>query len=111
MVQDALPGSGAFAVAGPLALASLVLYIIAFSLGMGAIPWIIMSEVRQAATRVYGSPRLAGAVLTLLDVVQIFPAKARGLAGSVAVMTGWTSSFVVTLTFNYLLNWSPMGKI
>lgn len=45
MVQDALPGSGAFAVAGPLALASLVLYIVAFSLGMGAIPWIIMSEV------------------------------------------------------------------
>ena len=46
---------GAFpAVAGPLALASLVLYIVAFSLGMGAIPWIVMAEVRQAATLVYG---------------------------------------------------------
>ena len=40
------------AVAGPLALVSLLLYIIAFSLGMGAIPWIIMAEVRQGATRV-----------------------------------------------------------
>lgn len=45
-----------------------------------------------------------------LPLPQIFPAKARGLAGSVAVMTGWTSSFIVTLTFNYLLKWSAMGE-
>ena len=42
-----MQGSGSNGIAGPLALASLVLYIVAFSLGMGAIPWIIMSEVRQ----------------------------------------------------------------
>lgn len=59
-------------------------YIAAFSLGMGAVPWIIMSE--------------------------IFPVHVRGLAGSVATLVNWTASFTVTQTFQSLLLWSAPGE-
>ncbi|GAQ91216.1 sugar transporter [Klebsormidium nitens] len=74
------PGSLA---ASYLAIASLLVYIAAFSLGMGAVPWIIMSE--------------------------IFPVHVRGLAGSCATLVNWTASFTVTQTFQYLLLWSAPG--
>lgn len=50
---------------------------------MGAIPWIIMSE--------------------------IFPVHVRGLAGSVATLVNWSCSFAVTQTFQWLLLWSSPG--
>ncbi|GMI43320.1 hypothetical protein TrCOL_g6050 [Triparma columacea] len=58
----------------PLALASMIVYIASFSVGMGAIPWLIMSE--------------------------IFPGRVRGVAGSVATGVNWTSSFIMTLVFD-----------
>mmetsp|Transcript_10496 Transcript_10496/g.21587 ORF Transcript_10496/g.21587 Transcript_10496/m.21587 type:complete len:193 (-) Transcript_10496:33-611(-) len=58
----------------PIALTSMILYIASFSIGMGAIPWLIMSE--------------------------IFPGRVRGVAGSVATGVNWTSSFVMTLIFD-----------
>ena len=58
---------------GWLALASLVIYIIAFSLGMGPIPMLLTSE--------------------------IIPVKARGPAAGVAMATNWAMSFVVTKAF------------
>ncbi|KAH9287805.1 hypothetical protein KI387_031922, partial [Taxus chinensis] len=66
-----------------LTLASLLAYIISFSLGIGAIPWIIMSE--------------------------ILPVNVKGLAGSVATLANWSSSWLVTMTLNLLLQWSPAG--
>lgn len=57
-----------------LALASLVLYTCSFSLGLGALPWLIMGE--------------------------IFPTHARAAASSVATMLNWGCSFVVTLLFS-----------
>eukprot|EP00898_Chlorokybus_atmophyticus_P006555 jgi/Chlat1/6900/Chrsp52S06583 len=65
------------------ALASVVLYVSAFSLGLGAIPWLMMGE--------------------------IFPAHVRGLAASVATLCNWTLAFIVTQTFQQLLNWSSAG--
>jgi SP family facilitated glucose transporter-like MFS transporter 8 len=56
-----------------LALVSLIGYIVSFSLGLGAIPWVLMGE--------------------------IFPAKLRGLASSLATCLNWTMSFVLTLNF------------
>lgn len=63
-----------------LALIGLLAYIIAFSLGMGAIPWIIMSE--------------------------ILPTNVKGIAGSVATLANWALSWAVTMTINLLLEWS-----
>lgn len=56
-----------------LALASLVCYVLAFSLGWGPIPMLLMSE--------------------------IFPAKARGAASAVASLTNWLVAFWITKEF------------
>lgn len=66
-----------------LALTSLLVYIIAFSLGIGPIPWIIMSE--------------------------ILPSNVKGFAGSVATLGNWLASFAVTMTINIMLEWSSTG--
>ncbi|XP_078428539.1 sugar transporter ERD6-like 6 [Wolffia australiana] len=66
-----------------LSLMGLVAFVIAFSLGLGAIPWIIMSE--------------------------ILPVNIKGLAGSVATLANWLTSWVVTMTANLLLSWSSGG--
>lgn len=66
-----------------LALTSLLIFIVSFSLGMGAIPWIIMSE--------------------------ILPLNVKGLAGSVATLANWMTSWVVTMTINLLMQWSYAG--
>ncbi|KAI5431358.1 hypothetical protein KIW84_035513 [Lathyrus oleraceus] len=57
--------------------------VIAFSLGLGAMPWIIMSE--------------------------ILPINIKGLAGSFATLANWFFSWLVTLTANLLLDWSSGG--
>ena len=54
-------------------LAFLLLFIAAFAMAMGPVPWIVISE--------------------------IFPTKVRGQAMSVAVFVLWTSCFIVSLTF------------
>ncbi|PSR88050.1 Sugar transporter ERD6-like [Actinidia chinensis var. chinensis] len=66
-----------------LSLVGLVTFVIAFSLGVGAIPWIIMSE--------------------------ILPVNIKGLAGSVATLMNWMTSWAVTMTANLLLVWSSGG--
>ena len=62
--------------AGNVAVASVIAYVSFFSLGLGAIPWLMMSE--------------------------IFPARTRGLAASVATCLNWTLSFIITETFSSL---------
>lgn len=59
-----------------LALASLVGYILAFALGWGPIPMLLMSE--------------------------IFPARARGAASAVASLTNWMVAFLITKEFAML---------
>lgn len=61
---------------GKIAIASVISYVSFFSLGLGAIPWLMMSE--------------------------IFPARTRGLAASVATCLNWTLSFIITETFGTL---------
>jgi len=61
-----------------LAILSMVAYIVFFSLGMGALPWLLMSE--------------------------IFPSKVRGTAGSVATAVNWTCSFLMTELFGTINN-------
>ncbi|XP_028781598.1 sugar transporter ERD6-like 6 [Neltuma alba] len=68
---------------GILSVVGLVAMVIGFSLGLGPIPWVIMSE--------------------------ILPINIKGLAGSVATLANWLISFLITMTANLLLTWSSGG--
>merc|ERR1712124_204481 len=69
---------GANAAPSWVALVALFGYIIAFSCGMGAIPWLIMAE--------------------------IFPNSVRGLAASFACGVNWFCSFLLTLFYSSLVD-------
>lgn len=72
-----------YSILGILSLVGLVALVITFSLGVGAIPWVIMSE--------------------------ILPVSIKGLAGSIATLANWLTSWAVTMTANLLLSWSKGG--
>uniref|UniRef100_A0A7N0ZX66 Major facilitator superfamily (MFS) profile domain-containing protein n=1 Tax=Kalanchoe fedtschenkoi TaxID=63787 RepID=A0A7N0ZX66_KALFE len=83
-VKDAISeDSSLYSILGYLSVAGVVAMVVAFSLGIGAIPWVIMSE--------------------------ILPVSIKGLAGSVATLSNWLFAFVVTMTANLLLSWSKGG--
>ena len=64
---------------GWLPLTSLIVFIAAFAIGMGALPWLMMGE--------------------------IVPQKVKGPATSIATFVNWFLAFVVTLTFDALKKW------
>uniref|UniRef100_M8AWX9 Sugar transporter ERD6-like protein 6 n=1 Tax=Aegilops tauschii TaxID=37682 RepID=M8AWX9_AEGTA len=66
-----------------VSLLAIVAYVFTFSFGMGAIPWVIMSE--------------------------ILPVSIKSLAGSFATLANWLTSFGITMTANLLLSWSAGG--
>ncbi|KAL5136015.1 Sugar transporter ERD6-like 5 [Glycine soja] len=66
-----------------LALAGVLVYTGSFSLGMGGIPWVIMSE--------------------------IFPINVKGSAGSLVTLVSWLCSWIVSYAFNFLMSWSSAG--
>lgn len=72
-----------YSILGILSLVGVVTVVISFSLGVGAIPWVIMSE--------------------------ILPVNIKSLAGSVATLANWLVSWIVTMTANLLLDWSNGG--
>ncbi|XP_057532549.1 sugar transporter ERD6-like 6 [Amaranthus tricolor] len=63
-----------------LSVVGVVAMVVSFSLGIGAIPWIIMSE--------------------------ILPVNIKGLAGSIATLANWFTAWVVTMTANIMLSWN-----
>ncbi|KAG5023922.1 hypothetical protein JHK82_019815 [Glycine max] len=67
-----------------LAVASVLIYVGAFSIGMGPVPWVIMSE--------------------------IFLIHVKGTAGSLVVLVNWLGAWVVSYTFNFLMSWSSLGN-
>ncbi|XP_059459411.1 sugar transporter ERD6-like 4 isoform X2 [Corylus avellana] len=75
--------SSIYTMFGILSVVGLVLLVITFSMGIGSLPWVIMSE--------------------------ILPANIKVLAGSIATMANWLTTWVVTLTANLLLSWSSGG--
>ncbi|CAI8609134.1 unnamed protein product [Vicia faba] len=75
--------SGIHRIMGVLSLVGLLVLVIGFSLGVGPIPWLIMSE--------------------------ILPLNIKGLAGSAATFLNWFTASLVTLTAKSLLNWSHAG--
>ncbi|KAL1807357.1 hypothetical protein ACET3Z_024347 [Daucus carota] len=66
-----------------LAVSGVLIYIASFSIGMGAVPWVIMSE--------------------------IFPIHIKGIAGSLVVLINWLGAWAVSYTFNFLMSWSSTG--
>ncbi|KAH9688743.1 Sugar transporter ERD6-like 5 [Citrus sinensis] len=66
-----------------LALVGVLVYTGSFSLGMGGIPWVIMSEV--------------------------FPINMKGSAGSLVTLVSWLGSWIISFTFNFLMKWSSTG--
>ncbi|GAU15298.1 hypothetical protein TSUD_03660 [Trifolium subterraneum] len=77
------PDSSLYGILSLLSMCGVVVMVIAFSLGLGAMPWIIMSE--------------------------ILPINIKGFAGSFATLANWFFSWLVTLTANLLLDWSSGG--
>ncbi|KAF0923555.1 hypothetical protein E2562_006558 [Oryza meyeriana var. granulata] len=76
-------GSHLYSVMSMLSLVGLVAFVISFSLGLGAIPWIIMSE--------------------------ILPVNIKSLAGSVATLANWLTAWLITMTASLMLSWSNGG--
>jgi len=66
-----------------LAVTGILLYIGSFSAGMGAVPWVVMSE--------------------------IFPINVKGVAGSLATLMNWFGAWACSYTFNFLMSWSSYG--
>lgn len=65
------------------ALVGVLVYTGSFSLGMGGIPWVIMSE--------------------------IFPINMKGSAGSLVTLVSWLGSWIISFSFNFLTEWSSAG--
>ncbi|XP_023635919.1 sugar transporter ERD6-like 18 isoform X4 [Capsella rubella] len=61
----------------------ILLYIGSFAIGLGGLPWIIMSE--------------------------IFPINIKVTAGSIVTLVSFSSSSIVNYTFNFLFEWSTQG--
>lgn len=66
-----------------LAVTGILVYIGSFSIGMGAVPWVVMSE--------------------------IFPINIKGVAGGLATLVNWFIAWLVSYTYNYLVTWSSYG--
>lgn len=41
---------------------------------------------------------------------QIFPINIKGIGGSLVVLVNWSGAWLVSYTFNFLMNWSSSGK-
>ncbi|THU70165.1 hypothetical protein C4D60_Mb08t22150 [Musa balbisiana] len=66
-----------------LALSGILVYLGSYSIGMGAVPWVMMSE--------------------------IFPLNIKGVGGSLVTLVSWFGSWVVSYAFNFLMSWSSAG--
>ncbi|KAJ0013501.1 hypothetical protein Pint_19944 [Pistacia integerrima] len=66
-----------------LVLISLVGVTVADCVGMAGIPWVVMSE--------------------------IFPMNVKATAGSLVTLVYWSCSWVMTYTFNFMMEWSSAG--
>ncbi|XP_075657143.1 sugar transporter ERD6-like 5 isoform X4 [Castanea sativa] len=66
-----------------LVLSGIVVFKVSYSLGVGSIPWIIISE--------------------------IFPINIKGSAGSICNAVNWFCTWLVSFTFNFLVEWSLAG--
>ncbi|MBF8263363.1 MAG: transporter [Parachlamydiales bacterium] len=69
---------------GALAIVSLMVYIASFAVGMGMIPWLMISE--------------------------IFPLGIRGRAMGISIFSNWTANYLIALTFLPLIHALGIGQ-
>ncbi|TXG65667.1 hypothetical protein EZV62_006942 [Acer yangbiense] len=68
-----------------LALGGSLVYIASFSMGMGTIPWVLMSE--------------------------LFPLNIKAIGGGLVTLINWFGSWVISYSFFYLFSWSSFALI
>ncbi|RLN42447.1 sugar transporter ERD6-like 16 [Panicum miliaceum] len=66
-----------------LALSGILVYIGAYSIGMGPVPWVVMSE--------------------------IFSINMKAIGGSLVTLVSWLGSFAISYSFSFLMDWSSAG--
>ncbi|KAM0822419.1 hypothetical protein ACQ4PT_071503 [Festuca glaucescens] len=66
-----------------LALYGILAYYAAYSIGMGPVPWVIMSE--------------------------IFSIDMKATAGSLVTLVSWIGSFAISYSFGFLMDWNSAG--
>lgn len=66
-----------------LALSGILVYIGAYSIGMGPVPWVVMSE--------------------------IFSINMKATGGSLVTLVSWLGSFAISYSFSFLMDWSSAG--
>ncbi|WVZ57038.1 hypothetical protein U9M48_007482 [Paspalum notatum var. saurae] len=66
-----------------LALSGILVYIGTYSIGMGPVPWVVMSE--------------------------IFSINMKAIGGSLVTLVSWLGSFAISYSFNFLMDWSSAG--
>ncbi|WZZ13692.1 hypothetical protein YC2023_106781 [Brassica napus] len=69
-------------------------YIISYALGMGGLPWIIMAEKSNFPNSY---------------ILQIFPMNVKVSAGTLVTVTNWACGWIITFTFNILMQWNASG--
>jgi hypothetical protein len=68
----------------PILIVGLVGYVLSFGIGLGGLPWVIMSEV--------------------------FPVNVKITAGSLVTVSNWFFSWIIIFSFNFMMQWSAFGK-
>ena len=88
-----------------------------FSLGMGGIPWVIMSKIdlpyHTWNTIFYYQNNCHEGLLLAeieLNLSQIFPINMKGSAGSLVTLVSWLGSWIVSNAFNFRMDWSSAGN-
>ncbi|KAL0425634.1 UNVERIFIED_CONTAM: Sugar transporter ERD6-like 5 [Sesamum radiatum] len=94
-----------------LALVGVLVFTGSFSLGMGGIPWVIMSEVKNIAPFSLNALLEAQYLHFISSLFQIFPINVKGLAGSLVTVVNWFGSWIITYSFNFLAQWSSAARM
>lgn len=77
-------------------------------MGMGAVPWLIMSEVIIKDSGFKCSTKLVKCNKSYF-FWQIFPINIKGVGGSLVTLVNWVGAWLVSYTFNFLMGWSSSG--
>uniref|UniRef100_A0A0E0NVE9 Major facilitator superfamily (MFS) profile domain-containing protein n=2 Tax=Oryza TaxID=4527 RepID=A0A0E0NVE9_ORYRU len=79
-------------------------YYAAYSVGMGPVPWVIMSEVGKRNT-----VKLILYSYYAPVFLEIFSIEIKAIAGSLVTLVSWIGSFAISYSFNFLMDWNSAG--